>query len=81
VQHTVEENVARMSCRRAAAMDMSAAVPAKRPGAGSSEADLTVSDVAALLSSKWSEGGGDGGYMPADADGEAAGHSPDELQD
>jgi hypothetical protein len=61
-------------------MDMSAAVPAKRPGAGSSEADLTVSDVAALLSSKWSEGGSGEGYMPADADEEAAGDGPIELQ-
>jgi hypothetical protein len=64
-------------------MDMSAAVPAKRPGASSSEADLRVSEVAALLSSKWSEGSGGEGYMPndADADEEAAGDGPIELQD
>lgn len=42
-------------------MDMSASVPAKRgsssggsSGGGSDAADLTVRDVAALLSTKWS---------------------------
>ncbi|KAF6256727.1 P-loop containing nucleoside triphosphate hydrolase protein, partial [Scenedesmus sp. NREL 46B-D3] len=81
VQHTVEENVARLSRQRATAMDMSAAVPAKRPGAGSSEAaDLTVADVAALLSSKWSEGGGGDAGWPAGADGGVAGEGPVELQ-
>jgi hypothetical protein len=82
VQHTVEENVARLSRQRAAAMDMSAAV-AKRPGVGSSEAaDLTVADVAALLSSKWSEGGGGDVGFPAGGDGEAAaGEGPVDLQD
>lgn len=81
VQHTVEENVARLSRQRAAAMDMSAVV-AKRPGASSSEAaDLNVADVAALLSSKWTEGsGGDAGFAAA-ADGEAADEGPVDLQD
>lgn len=49
--------------QRAAAMDMSAAVPVRRgsssSGGGSSmcgdAADLTVRDVAALLSTKWRE--------------------------
>lgn len=63
MQHTVEENVARLSAQRAAAMDMSAAVPAHRSssgggaGAGGGEGDLTVRDVAALLSTRWRETG------------------------
>lgn len=54
VQDTVEENVARLSRERAAAMDMTAAVPVK--GAGATEAaQLSVREVAALVCSKWSD--------------------------
>jgi hypothetical protein len=54
VQDTVEENVARLSRERAAAMDMTAAVPVK--GAGAAEAaQLSVREVAALVCSKWSD--------------------------
>lgn len=57
VQDTVEENVARLSRERAAAMDMSAAVPAKGGTGGASEtAQLTVREVAALVCSKWRDG-------------------------
>lgn len=62
MEHTVEENVAALCRQRAAAMDMSAAVPVKRgssssgSGGGGDAADLTVRDVAALLSTKWREG-------------------------
>lgn len=76
VEHTIEENVAAVCRQRAAAMDMSAAVPVRRGsscgGGGSSiggdAADLTVRDVAALLSTKWWEGceGEEGGQQPLD---------------
>jgi hypothetical protein len=80
VQHTVEENVARLSRQRAAAMDMASAVPAKRLAAGSCEAaDLTVADVAALLSSKWSERGVGGGDFAASTDEQLVGEGPGEL--
>lgn len=58
VQDTVEENVARLSRERAAAMNMSAAVPAKGGTGGAAEV-LLVRDVAALLCSKWREGAAD----------------------
>lgn len=77
MQHTVEENVARLSRQRAAAMDMSAAVPSRRGGSSGSSAaaaeavDLTIADVAALLSNKWGSGSaeaGDEGMTPMDLD-------------
>eukprot|EP00879_Flechtneria_rotunda_P015358 GHRR01016055.1.p1 GENE.GHRR01016055.1~~GHRR01016055.1.p1 ORF type:complete len:718 (+),score=368.98 GHRR01016055.1:492-2645(+) len=71
IEHTVEENVARLSRQRAAAMDMSAAVPIRRrsaassggpgTGAGGDAAQLTVREVAALLSTKWRDAGVDAG--------------------
>lgn len=53
----MEENVARLSRERAAAMDMNAAVVMRgSTSSGSSEAaKLTVREVAALLCSKWSD--------------------------
>jgi hypothetical protein len=58
VQHTVEENVARLSRERAAAMDMSAPMAAQRGGGGAlGGASLTVRDVAALLCSSWRDAG------------------------
>lgn len=57
VQDTVEENVARLSRERAAAMDMTAAVPVKGGTGGAAEtAQLSLRDVAALVCSKWREG-------------------------
>lgn len=56
VQDTVEENVARLSRERAAAMDMTAAVPVKGGTGGAAEgAQLTVREVAALVCSRWGE--------------------------
>jgi hypothetical protein len=61
VEHTVEENVARLSRERAAAMDMSAPVAARGASGGASEAaKLTVREVAALVCSKWREGAAGG---------------------
>lgn len=54
VQDTVEENVARLSRERAAAMDMTAAVPVK--GGAAETAQLTVREVATLVCSKWRDG-------------------------
>jgi hypothetical protein len=56
VEDTVEENVARLSRERAAAMDMTAAVPGKAGARGSEAAQLTVREVAALVCSRWRDG-------------------------
>lgn len=56
VEDTVEENVARLSRERAAAMDMTAAVPGKGGARGSESAQLTVREVAALVCSRWRDG-------------------------
>jgi hypothetical protein len=51
--------VAALAGERAAAMDMAAAVPA-RGGTASAEMALTIRNVAALLSTSWSNSSGPG---------------------